>query len=191
MSIRNRLPKGSPAALVLTACMPGVALAHPGHGFSNDLVQGLVHPLTGLDHVLMLLAISTWAARLAFRERALVASCMAAFVGIGALVPVGAGAMVEAAIALTVVGAGILLAMERRWPAWATSAVAAAFSLVHGFAHGAEGPASDAYVGGLVIATGAAAMLVSTLTARLRPQVAWLRTAGVASAVIGAATLAT
>src|SRR5690606_33802957 len=144
----------------------------------------------GLDHVLMLLAVSAWAARLALAGRMLVAACMAVFVGIGALAPVGAGAMVEAAIALTVVGAGILLAMERRWPAWATGAVAAAFALVHGFAHGAEGPASGAYIGGLVLATGTAALLVSTLTALLRPRIAWLRTAGLTSAALGIAALA-
>ncbi|MFO7326212.1 MAG: HupE/UreJ family protein [Pseudomonadota bacterium] len=190
--MRNRThhPKTLSAAALLAACMPGIALAHPGHGFGDNLMEGLLHPLTGLDHVLMLLAVSAWAARLALAGRMLVAACMAVFVGIGALAPVGAGAMVEAAIALTVVGAGILLAMERRWPAWATGAVAAAFALVHGFAHGAEGPASGAYIGGLVLATGTAALLVSTLTALLRPRIAWLRTAGLTSAALGIAALA-
>jgi urease accessory protein len=190
MRNRNRFVKTLATAAVLSFCVPGAALAHPGHAFGDNLVEGLLHPLTGLDHVLMLLAVSAWAALLRPAGRVLVAACLAVAVGIGALLPVGSGMLVESAIALTVVGAGILLAMGRRWPVWATSAVAAVFALVHGFAHGAEGPASGAYVGGLVLATGAAALLVSNLTALVRPRLLWLRSAGVASAALGVATLA-
>lgn len=190
MRILNRSLKTLSLAVLAGACLPGVALAHPGHGFSDNLVEGLVHPLGGLDHLLMLVAIGAWAALLQPAGRIVVAACLALFVGIGALLPVGNGILVEAAIALTVIGAGTLLALGRRWPLWATSALGAVFALVHGFAHGAEGPAAGAYVIGLMLATGAAAWLVSTVTARLQPQKLWLRVTGIASAALGVAALA-
>lgn len=32
--------------------LPGLANAHPGHGFETGFVAGAVHPFTGLDHLL-------------------------------------------------------------------------------------------------------------------------------------------
>lgn len=176
--------------LLLGALAPVAAQAHPGHEAGSSLVAGLMHPLTGLDHVLMIVAVSIWAAALPPRGRWLVAGFLGAFVAMGALLPVSPGAGLEAAIAATVVGAGALLAIGRRWPAWATGALAGVFALVHGFAHGAEGPAASAlYVPGLVIATSGLALLVSSLVAWLQPQRAWLRTAGAVTAASGAMAL--
>lgn len=42
-----------------------VALAHPGHATvspGNMLAAGLLHPLTGIDHLLAMLAVGLWAA---------------------------------------------------------------------------------------------------------------------------------
>jgi len=178
------------AALLLAALTPATALAHSGHGLGTTLMAGLLHPLTGLDHVLMIVAVSAWAALLAPRARVAVACCLALFVGLGALVPVAGGAGLEAAIALTVVGAGVLLAMGRRWPLWAMGTLAAVFALIHGFAHGAEGPAHSAtYIAGLVAATATLALAVSFIAARLVARPLWLRTTGALSAATGATAL--
>jgi urease accessory protein len=124
-------------------------------------------------------------------SRVAIAACLALFVGVGAMVPVSGGPALETAIALTVMGAGVLLAVGRRWPLWATGALGAVFALVHGFAHGAEGPAqSRAYVAGLMLATAALAFAVSFAAARLHSRTPLLRIAGIVSAAAGTAGLA-
>lgn len=176
--------------LLLAALAPAPALAHPGHEFSPDLVAGFMHPLTGLDHMLMIVAVGAWAALLAPSGRIVVAACLALFVGIGAMLPASGSAMLEAAIALTVVGAGILLAAGRKWPLWATGMIAAGFAAIHGMAHGAEGPARNAaYVAGLVAATGGLAFMASCLASLLRTRQVWLRAGGVLSAAAGVSAL--
>lgn len=179
-----------PVAALLAALLPGAALAHPGHGVTDNLAAGLMHPLGGLDHVLMIVAVSAWASLLQPSARAVVAGCLALSVGIGALLPVSGGDALEVAIALTVVGAGMLLALGRRWPLWAAASLGAVFALVHGFAHGAEGPAGNgAYVLGVVMATGILALTVSFLAARLQASSIWLRIMGVVSTALGATAL--
>jgi urease accessory protein len=50
-------------AALLLACLPLPALAHSGHPEAAGLVAGLLHPLTGADHLLALLAVGIWSAR--------------------------------------------------------------------------------------------------------------------------------
>jgi urease accessory protein len=190
MNARNRLL--TLASVTAAALAPAMAVAHPGHGAGENFVAGVLHPLTGLDHVLMIVAVSAWAALLKPNGRVMVAACLALFVAAGAMSPFGptAGPALEAAIALTVIGSGVLLARGRRWPMWATGTVAALFAMIHGFAHGLEGPANTlAYVPGLALATGALALVVSFLAARLQSQDIWLRIAGGAGAAMGMSAL--
>lgn len=44
-----------------TVAISSVAIAHPGHGVSG-LLHGLQHPFSGLDHLLMAVAVGVWAA---------------------------------------------------------------------------------------------------------------------------------
>lgn len=185
---RPSLPLLSIALLVASPA----ALAHPGDAsHASHLMEGVMHPLTGLDHVLMILAVSAWSAMMPLRSRMVIAACLALFVGVGALLPVGGGALLESAIALTVVGSGLLLAVGRRLPLWASGMLAGGFALIHGFAHGAEGPAhAGLYVPGLMVATALLAILASQVAVLLTARPLWLRLAGVASAATGAAALA-
>ncbi len=89
MSHRVIVRRTTLVALLLGALAPTAALAHPGHATGANLVAGVLHPLTGLDHVLMIVAVSAWAALLAPSGRLLVAACLALFVALGALLPVG------------------------------------------------------------------------------------------------------
>jgi urease accessory protein len=194
MNSMNRPAARTAIALLLGALTPVAALAHPGHvEVGAGFVAGLMHPLSGLDHVLMIVAVSLWAAQLPAMGRVVVAASLGLFVAIGALAPVAppAGPGLEAAIALTVIGSGILLAIGRRWSLPVTAAFAALFALIHGFAHGAEGPAagSSLYVPGLVAATVGLALLVSFVAARLQARRGWLRIAGVLGAITGTAAL--
>jgi len=180
------------ATVLSTLLLPSVALAHPGDAAAHhNLMEGLLHPLTGFDHLLMITAVGAWAGQLMPRGRLLVAVCLALFVGIGAVLNRGAGPLLEIAIAFTVLGSGLLLALGRRWPLWAGGLLAAGFALVHGLAHGTEGPAhSAAYLGGLIVATGMHALLVATLASRLQQRGWLLRSAGLVTAATAAVNLA-
>jgi len=178
--------------LLLAALTPLTAFAHPGHGVGSGFTAGLMHPLGGLDHVLMIVAVSLWAAQLQPAGRVIIASCLGLFVAIGALAPLAppAGAGLETAIALTVIGSGILLVVGRRWPVWVSAAFAALFALIHGFAHGAEGAAMNAsYVPGLAAATAGLALLVSFPAARLQAHQVCLRLIGALTAIAGTLAL--
>lgn len=181
------------ALLSLAALAPTAALAHPFHeAASTSLLQGMLHPLTGLDHVLMIAAVGAWVAVLKPVGRLLVAGCLGLSVAVGSLLPVAplAGPSLEMAIAATVVGSGMLLAAGRRAPLWATGLVAALFAVIHGFAHGAEGPAhSPLYVPGLVLATSGLAIAASFLAASLARHRIWLRAGGALGAAAGLAAL--
>jgi urease accessory protein len=144
------------STLAVTALLPVAAQAHPGHDITSNLAAGLLHPLTGLDHVLMIVALSAWAALLKPAGRVIAPLCLGLFVAVGALLPSFAipGTALETAILLTVIVAGLLLAVGRKLPLWTAGVLASLFAVIHGFAHGAEGPAhSDSYVAGLVLAT--------------------------------------
>ena len=40
----------------------GPALAHPGHASTASFAAGIAHPLSGLDHITVMVAVGLWAA---------------------------------------------------------------------------------------------------------------------------------
>ena len=48
--------------------VPLAAWAHPGHDIA-DFVSGFSHPFTGIDHLLVLLAVGFWAGRSQLQAR--------------------------------------------------------------------------------------------------------------------------
>ena len=46
---------------------PVIAFAHPGHGGADGMIQGFAHPLSGIDHVLAMVAVGLLAAQLGGR----------------------------------------------------------------------------------------------------------------------------
>ena len=144
------------AALALAA--PSLAQAHPGlhmHGFE----AGLVHPLTGLDHLLAMIAVGFWAASLGGAARWIVPGAFVSFMTLGAFVGASLGIdlpLVEYAIAASVVALGLLVAFEARVPTPAAAALVGLFAAFHGYAHGAEAPAGQSFAlfgAGFVLAT--------------------------------------
>ena len=55
------------AAAAVAVATPTIVLAHPGVGQAHDLMHGFVHPFTGLDHVIAMLAVGVFAAQLGGR----------------------------------------------------------------------------------------------------------------------------
>lgn len=169
--------------------------AHPGHGEIMSLAQGMAHPLTGLDHVLAMLSVGFLASRLGGRALwALPASFVSMMlVGAGLAASGVALPFVESAIALSVVVLGIAVAMTTRLNAGIAVAVAAAFAVFHGFAHGSEIPLQVqglVYGAGFVAATAAlhGAGLAAGLLLRLPVRAA--QAGGLAMAAVGAGLLA-
>lgn len=134
--------KRSTILIVLMAA--GSAWAHPGHG-GDGLAHGLGHPLLGLDHWLAMLGLGLWGCVAGIPRKA--AATVFAGLAVGALLPVALPA-VEPLLAASVLVAGLMGLGAARLPANFGLGLAAAFSVVHGNAHGQE-------VAGLAAAAGA------------------------------------
>lgn len=178
------------AAVVLAA---NPAAAHTGHGAAG-LWDGLLHPLTGTDHLLAMVAVGVVAACAAPRGRAWLAP--AAFVG-GMLLG-GAGGLVDAPFpgaeplilgSVFVLAASIGLAVRSSVGPWLLLPLAVA-GLAHGHAHGAEAPgAADplVYAGGFLLATASLHLAGMGIGVAIRDR-RTLRL-GVSAATLTAATL--
>jgi urease accessory protein len=141
--------------------LPALAQAHPGHDgheLTWDFSSGFAHPLSGWDHLLAMIAVGLWAAQLGGRARWLVP---AAFLGVMTLgATLGRTGLifpgVEQGIAASVLVLGLLIAAAVRLPVVAGMALVGVFAIFHGFAHGAEMPATAGgllYGAGFVVAT--------------------------------------
>jgi urease accessory protein len=122
-------------------------------------MNGFTHPITGIDHVLAMVAVGVLAAQLGGRALWLVPL---SFVGLmmvgGALGMAGiAVPFAELGVALSVVVFGLTVAVPFRLHRLAALALAGFFALFHGHVHGAEMPAATSallYTAGFVSATG-------------------------------------
>lgn len=145
------------AILALLAATP--ALAHPGEAQGGSLLAGLLHPLTGIDHLLALAGIGLWAAR-GGAGRA-VAVWVPVALAAGFLLAQGgyALALVEPAVAASVVVFGLLAASALRLPDAAGLALSIGFALFHGHAHGSEAFAPVSLFAAGFLATSVALLL--------------------------------
>ncbi len=179
------------ATLLVLGVTP--VFAHPGHGLTDSFAAGVAHPLSGLDHIAVMVAVGLWAALKGGRALWV---WPAAFVGvmlIGGVLGMMHVALpfVEPGILASVVVLGLMVALAVDLPVWAGATIVAVFALLHGHAHGtevAENVGGIEYMAGFTLAT---AMLhgvgigFAQLMARaqLRPLI---RVAGVACVLIGA-----
>jgi urease accessory protein len=131
--------------LILVVLAPSLAQAHPGMpGHSHGLTNGLVHPITGLDHLLAMIAVGLWAAQRGGRALWAVPLTFVSVMVLGHILGVGGASIpfVEQGIVASVLILGLLVAAAVKLPVTASAAIVAVFALFHGFAHGAEMPAS-------------------------------------------------
>ena len=72
-------------SILAAACIlaPGAALAHTGAGGTDGIVHGLMHPVTGLDHVLAMVAVGVLAAFIGGRALWLVPASFVAMAAVG------------------------------------------------------------------------------------------------------------
>lgn len=144
--------------VLFISVLPTAAFAHTGVGDTHGFVHGFMHPLSGIDHVLAMVAVGLFATQLGGRALWLVP---ASFIGTMALAG-AAGAtgiplpFVEVGIAVSIIALGLIVAFEATPPVVLAMALVAFFAIFHCHAHGAELPADAlglAYGAGFIIAT--------------------------------------
>ncbi|WP_315834011.1 HupE/UreJ family protein [Bradyrhizobium prioriisuperbiae] len=142
---------------VLALAQP--AFAHEQAGVGGGLVSGLLHPLTGMDHLIAMVAVGIWGAQLgapAIWVLPITFPLVMAFGGVLGVLKIPLP-MPEVVIALSALVLGVAVALRLRLPFAAAAVVVAVFAIFHGHAHGAELPGSAnplAYGVGFVVATG-------------------------------------
>lgn len=131
------------AALAITASLlPTAAWAHTGHGATVGFVQGFVHPVSGLDHVLAMVAVGLFAANLGGRALWAVPLSFVSVMALGGALGAAGIAVpfVEAGVAISVIVLGLAVAVQWKWPVTAAMGLVGIFAIFHGHAHGAEMP---------------------------------------------------
>jgi urease accessory protein len=122
------------------ALAPHMALAHPGHGGSS-LAAGLLHPLTGADHLAAMLLVGLGAAIFVKRGGWMLPAtfliALAAGFATFAWLP---APWVEAGILASLVTLGLATALRVDAPAPLAILAVAIFGYAHGAAHGWETP---------------------------------------------------
>jgi urease accessory protein len=187
--------RGIFATITIAVLAANPALAHTGDGVGG-LMSGFLHPITGPDHVVAMIAVGLWGGILgapAIWQLPVVFPVVMAVAGaMGVLgVPLPA---VEIGIALSGVVLGLMVLFLVRPPIAVTAAIVGLFAIFHGHAHGTELPDAAnpfAYALGFVVATGLlhlAGIAFGLLMARPAGVVA-VRAAGGAIAAAGAAFL--
>jgi urease accessory protein len=130
-------------AVALTL-VPTIASAHVGVGDAHGFVHGFSHPLSGLDHILVMVAVGLLAAHLGGRALWLVPLTFVSVMAIaGVLGIAGVGLpYVEIGIGMSVVVLGLAIAFQLNISTLAAIAIVGFFAIFHGHAHGAEMPES-------------------------------------------------
>ena len=147
-------------ATALFAVVAAPAYAHVGVGETTSFAAGFGHPLSGLDHITVMIAVGLWAA---LKGGKALWVWPASFVGVmlvgGGLGMAGVALpFVEPAILASVVALGLMVALAVDLPIWIGAVIIGGFALFHGHAHGMEVPESASgldYIAGFALATAA------------------------------------
>lgn len=164
-------------AACILASLPALAFAHPGHEQASSmmgLVSGALHPLLGLDHLLAILALGLFSARLEGKQRFVVPAVFLTMMATGFYMAHAglhslSGAFIETAIMLSllfaVVSMLVVVAMKKsqllsgvkQGAAWLMTG----FAVFHGLAHGLEVPAGATLNGFALGFLSASALLIA------------------------------
>ena len=186
--------------LIAAYALSTYAAAHPGHevdAHGISFMDGLLHPLTGLDHLAAMLAVGLWSALSATSARRiwLAPVAFAGMLLVGALLGLNGLALpaVEPMIAASLLVMGLLVATRAKLPLAVTAGVVGVFAVFHGIAHGTElagGGNGFAPLLGMLVATIALHLAGVGLGLALRSHsVWWPRVVGGLTALLGGAFL--
>lgn len=173
------------AALLVTTAP---AFAHLNPDEHGSFMAGFSHPLFGLDHILVMVAVGLWAAQIGGKALwgvpAAFVTTMA--VGFGLALSGVDLPFVEPAILASVVALGLLVAMAVKLDMVASAAIVAVFALFHGHAHGGELGSAGALQFGIGFVAATALLHIAGIGLGLG--IARLSGGAIAARIIGAVT---
>jgi urease accessory protein len=146
-------------ASLFLALYPLTAFAHKRGGEAIGFASGFEHPISGLDHILAMVAVGLWGAQLgapAIWVLPVVFPMVMALGGMMGLMGIKLPG-IELCIALSAVALGFAVLHEARPKLWIAAMIVGFFAIAHGHAHGTElPPGADGvlYSIGFVMATG-------------------------------------
>jgi urease accessory protein len=147
------------APLLIALCYAQAAQAHVHKGEEVSFLSGFRHPISGLDHVVAMVAVGLWGAQLrapAIWVLPVAFPLVMAFGGMLGLLGVPLPGT-EFGIAASAIMLGGAVMLRLRPPLALAALLVGFFAIFHGYAHGSELPAGEnglLYSLGFVIATG-------------------------------------
>ncbi len=125
----------------------------------GGFINGFMHPITGLDHVIAMVAVGLWGTFLGKPAIWILPIVFPLVMAIGgALGVVGVPIpYIETGIALSGLLLGLAVAFAFRPPIWVAAVIVGAFAIFHGHAHGTELPKATSpliFSIGFVVSTG-------------------------------------
>ena len=148
---------------LVTLLVSPFALAHSGTGYNAGLADGFMHPVTGLDHLLIAIAAGFWAARSGDHGVPDVLFFMALLLG-GVLLGICCQQFPELQLStiLVMMLTGVFIAASIAAPHYFAYIFFGGFAVYHGIVHMLEMPVSVSTTGftiGLFFSTGLLLML--------------------------------
>ena len=155
----SRIPYLASRIVILIVLWPTLAFAHVQQGGAAGFLTGFLHPISGLDHVLAMVAVGLWGAQLGAPAIWVLPVAFPLVMAIGGMlglmgVPVPG---IEYGIAASAILLGAAVLFEVRASIVVTALLVGVFAIFHGHAHGTELPPGQSallYSMGFVIATG-------------------------------------
>ncbi len=176
------------------------AMAHIGVEYHSDLgfFSGFMHPIGGMDHMVVMLCVGLWSALAAPRANLSLLWGPAGFASmllVGALMGLNGFAIpaVEPMIAVSLLVIGLLVVTRLQVPGFFAAILVGIFAVFHGLAHGYELAGSASAVNtlaGMLTATVLLHVVGLGLGWRLRQHSVWIsRAVGTTVAVLGSVML--
>jgi len=158
-NLESRITYLASRIAILIALYPAPAFAHVQQGEAAGFLTGLLHPISGLDHVLAMVAVGLWGAQLGAPAIWVLPVAFPLVMAMGGMlglmgVPVPG---IEYGIAASAILLGAAVLFEVRVSLVVTALLVGVFAIFHGHAHGTELPPGQSallYSMGFVIATG-------------------------------------
>lgn len=178
--------------IAVVTCPVLQAQAHTDAVTAQGWLAGVRHPVTGIDHLLAMVAVGIWGAALGAPLVWMLPLAFPLLMVAGGILGI-AGVplpLVEPGIALSVLLLGLAILAQWRAPVVLAVVLVGFFGVLHGHAHGTELPDATspaAYSAGFVLSTGLlhlAGIAIGELR-RWRHGIAVLRAAGAALAATG------
>ena len=132
--------------------------AHPLIGSQSGFSNGFFHPLSGLDHILAMLAVGIWAAQMGGKAKWIIPITFVGIMSVGGMLGMNNISLpfAEIGILVSVIVLGVLILAGVRLPMLVSTVLVGVFALCHGHTHGTELPAAASgvmYAAGFALTT--------------------------------------